>query len=174
MYTVSITIDNVIDKLADFLQPFCDGAEIVRAQANRVPMPVSPCVVLTELLQVELETPIITNDGVNNQASSKGPKRIDVQVDFYGPNAGDQCAAIKSIWRTTYCAGQFPAYIQPLYCGDGIQAPLITGEEQWQSRWMLTVSIQYNPIVTVPQQFADSVSVGSVIQIDAVSDGVIT
>ncbi len=48
MYSVSITVDNVIDALADFLQPFVGTAEIVRAQANRVPMPQGPCVVLTE------------------------------------------------------------------------------------------------------------------------------
>ena len=28
MYGVSITVDNVIDALADFLQPFCAGAEL--------------------------------------------------------------------------------------------------------------------------------------------------
>lgn len=159
MYTVSLTIDNVIDALADFLQPFVGTAEIVRAQANRTPMPTTPCVVLTELLQVDLETPYITTDGLNNQITSKGRQRIDVQIDFYGPAAGNQCAAVKSVFRTPYCAAQFPDNIQPLYCGDCIQSPLITGEEQWQSRFTLTASLQYNPVVTLPQQFADTATV---------------
>lgn len=171
MYTASITIDNVIDALADFLQPFVGTAEIVRAQSNRVPMPVSPCVVLTELLQVDLETPILDGYGTINQITSKGPKRIDVQIDFYGPAAGDQCAAVKSIYRTPYATSQFPGNIQPLYCSDGIQSPLLTGEEQWQSRWTLTASLQYNPVVTVPQQFADQASVNSFVQVDAVNYG---
>jgi hypothetical protein len=173
MYTASIAVDAVIDALASFLQPFVGSAEIVRAQVNRVPMPYTPCVVLTELLQVDLETPIVQYDGDNSQLTAKGPKRIDVQIDFYGPLAGDYCAAVKSIYRTPYCADQFPSNIKPLYCGDGIQAPLITGEEQWQSRWTLTASMQYNPSVTVPQQSAIAATVDQFVQVDAIDYGIV-
>ena len=41
------------------------------------------------------------------------------------------------------------------YCSDGMQSPLVTGEQQWEGRWTLTASLQYNPVVTVPQDFAD-------------------
>lgn len=159
MYGVSITVDGVIDALADFLQPFCDGAEIVRAQVNRVPMPGTPCVVLTELLQKDIETPILSYLPDDNQADVLGPAQIDVQVDFYGPNAGDQCKAVKGVFRSIYSASAFPDGIKPLFCSDGIQSPLITGEQQWESRWMLTASLQYNPVVSVPQQFADELAV---------------
>lgn len=171
MYTASVTVDDVIDALANFIQPFVGTAEIVRAQANRTPMPFTPCVVLTELLQVDLETPAYVYGGVIEQMTATGRQRIDVQIDFYGPSAGDQCSAIKSIFRTPYAADQFPNGIKPLYCGDGIQSPLITGEEQWQSRFTLTVSLQYNVSVTVPQQSATDAIVQPVVQVDAVDYG---
>lgn len=168
MYSASITVDNVIDALADFIQPFVGTTPIIRAQVNRVPMPTPGCVVLTELLQVDLEVPTIDNDSVNQENTITGPKRIDVQIDFYGPSAGDWCAAVKGVYRTPYATSQFSDGIKPLYCGDGIQSPLITGEEQWASRWTLTASLQYNPSVIVPQQSATEAEVNQIIAADII------
>lgn len=158
-YVSSISIDAVITALAEFLQPFVPGAQIVRAQANRVAMPTDPFVLLTELLQVDLETPVVTDDAAELQINFTSPKRIDVQIDFYGPLAGDYCTAVKGVFRTSYATAQFPANIQPLYCSDGHQTPLITAEQQYESRWTLTASLQYNPTVIVPQQYAEALSV---------------
>ena len=136
------------------LRPFVGGATIIRAQANRVPMPLGPCVVLTELLQVDLETPVITPDPTNGRSLVVTPTRMDVQIDFYGPAAGDQCKAVKGIYRTEYATLAFADGVKPLYCDDGRQTPLITGEQQWESRWTLTASLQYNARIALPQQFA--------------------
>ena len=153
-YKVSIAVDAVIGALGQFLQPFIGSAQITRAQVNRVAMPNGPFVELTEIIQVDLETPIIINNFANAQISIMGPKRIDVQIDFYGPDAGDQCTAVKTIFRSDYSPAQFPDGIAPLYCGDGIQGALTNAEQQYESRWTLTASLQFNPIVYVPMQFA--------------------
>jgi len=158
MYTSSITVDNVIDALADFLQPFVDGADIIRAQVNRVPMPALPCVVLTELFHVDLRVPSQDYDVLNDEVDLSASNRIDVQVDFYGDSAGDYCRSVETAFRTMWGFDAFPAGIKPLYTSDGIQSPLISGEQQYVSRWTLTVSMQYNPIVSVPQQFADELA----------------
>lgn len=166
MYTVSITEDDVIEALAVFLQPFCAAATIARTQVNRVAMPASPCVMLTPLLTIDLSTPIVTNDDVAETSDIRGPARIDVQIDFYGADAANFCKATKTVWRTAYATDQFPSGIKPLYCDDGRQSPLVTGEEQYESRWTLTASMQYNPDVTVPQQSAEELAT-TVIQADS-------
>lgn len=158
-YLSSIPVDAVIKALGAFLQPFVPGGQIVRAQANRVAMPPSPCVVLTELLQVDLSTPVVGNDPANAQIDITSPTRIDIQIDFYGTLAGDYCKAVKGVWRTFYATSKFPANIQPLYCSDGRQMPLITAEQQYESRWTLTASLQYNPTVIVPQDYATALAV---------------
>ena len=158
MYTSSITVDNVIDALADFLQPFVDGADIIRAQVNRVPMPSLPCVVLTELFHVDLRVPSQDYDVLNEEVDLSASNRIDIQVEFYGDSAGDYCRSVETAFRTMWGFDMFPAGIKPLYTSDGIQSPLISGEQQYVSRWTLTVSMQYNPIVSVPQQFADELT----------------
>ena len=169
MYGVSITVDNVIGALADFLQPFCAGAEIVRAQANRVPMPSGPGVVLTEMLQVNLSVPATEYQPDAGTATIEGPTRVDIQIDFYGEQAGEFCKTVKTAFRSHWGFSHFPANIKPLYTSDGIQTPLTTGEQQYESRWTLTASLQYNPIVTVPQDFADVLVPNKVLPADVVA-----
>lgn len=161
-YIPSIAVDAVIDALAAFIQPFVGAAVIVRGRVNRVPPPTDPFVLLSEVTMVDIETPHHTSDTVNQQDSLETPQRIGVQVDFYGPSAGEQCAAVKSVYRSQYATAQFPSNIQPLYCSDGLLSPLITGEEQYDSRWILTAELQYNPIVVVPQQSATALDMNIV------------
>ncbi len=171
-YVSSVTVDQVIDALKVFLTPFVGGSQIVRAQANRVAMPPNPCVVLTELLQVDLSIPAtdyqppVDPIPALGTATIRGPSRIDVQCDFYGVQAGEFCKLAQTLFRSSWGYSQFPATIKPLYTSDGVQAPLVTGEQQYESRWTLTVSMQYNPVVTVPQDFADVAVVHSLIAAD--------
>jgi hypothetical protein len=158
MYTASISVDQVIDALAAFLAPFTPGAEVVRGQVNRVPMPASPCVILTEILQSDLSVPATEYQPDDDTATIYGPAQINIQIDFYGAPAGEFCKTVKTAFRSQWGFAAFPANIKPLYTSDGMQSPLTTGEQQYESRWTLTASLQYNPIVTVPQDFADTLT----------------
>ena len=169
MYTSSITVDQVIDALADFLGPFVPGAQVVRAQVNRVAMPSNPGVVLTEMLQVDLSVPATDYQPDVDTATVYGPTRIDVQIDFYGAQAGEFCKTVKTAFRSHWGYEHFPANIKPLYTSDGMQSPLTTGEQQYESRWTLTASLQYNPTVTVPQEFADVLTPNKVLPADVVA-----
>jgi hypothetical protein len=102
-------------------------------------------------------------------ATIYGPSRIDVQIDFYGAQAGEFCKTAKTAFRSHWGFAHFPANIKPLYTSDGVQSPLLTGEQQYESRWTLTASMQYNPTVTVPQDFADNLTPTAVIPVDIVA-----
>ena len=167
----SIALDSVFDALGAFIQPFVGTAQVVRAQVNRVAMPVGSFVELTEIASSDLEVPRSTYDGVNFQSDIIGPKRLIIQADFYGALAGDWCAAVKTVWRTPYAVAQFPLGIAPLYCDDGNEAPLITGEEQYERRWTLSMNLQYNPQIVVPLQAANKLSMNILDDVDA--EGVI-
>lgn len=160
LYVTSIAIDTVIEALGAFIQPFMPaGAQIVRGQGNRVAPPLSPFVLLTEISQTDLETPRSTDDPMDGQVNILAPTQIGIQVDFYGAAAGDYCKSVKGVFRSPYAPAQFPNQIKPLFCSDGHQGPLVTGEEQYETRWTLTANLHYNPSVNVPQQYADALSV---------------
>jgi hypothetical protein len=146
-FVQSIIIDQVIDALAAFLTPFAGGLPIIRARVNRVPPPITGYIELNEIQTVDLETPSTKYVQANAQLNVITPKRIDIQVDFYGPLAGDQCNAVKTVMRSIYAPLQFPDGIKPLYCTDGQQSPLIT------------CSLQYNPVVSLPQLSANKLAI---------------
>ena len=154
-YVPSIAIDSVFDAIGTFLQPFVTPAQVIRAQVNRVAMPQGDFVELTEISNVDLEYPRQWYDTTNLQRDIIGPKRLAIQADFYGDSAGDWCAVVKTAWRTAWAVSQFPYGIAPLYCDDGSESPLITGEEQYKRRWTMMLQLQYNPILVVPQQSAN-------------------
>lgn len=164
MYTPSILVDAVIDALIAFLQPFVgEDTPIVRGQQNRVPPPGPVFVKLTEVVQSNLSAPAFFNstDPAVQQATIDTSTRIDVQIDFYGTAAGDWARAVAAVWRSPYSPDQFPTGVAPLYCSEPHQSPLITGEEQYEFRWVITASLEYNPVVTVPQQSATQLKVNT-------------
>lgn len=165
LYSSSITVDQVIDAVTAFIYPFFPNGEIVRAQVNRVALPSNPCIVLTEMTQVDLSVPFSDYQPDDDTAEINGPSRIDIQADIYGSNAGQICKTIKTAFRSHWGFANFPANVKPLYTSDGTQAPLLTGEQQYESRWTLTLSIQYNPTITVPQEFADTLEVTEIIPV---------
>ena len=166
-YVPSIAIHSVFDTLGAFLSPFVSPAQIIRAQVNRVSLPVGSFVELTELGSCDLEVPRQWYDKTNLQRNIIGPKRLMIQADFYGKDSGDWCAAVKTVWRTSWAASQFPAGVAPLYCDDGHESPLITGEEQYERRWVLTMNVQYNPVVVVPLQSANILEMNVLEDVDA-------
>lgn len=159
-YVASITVDAVIEALQAFIQLFLPpGALVIRTEVNRVAPPPSPYVALTELFEKDLNIPYDIFEGTNQITDIQSSTQIDIQVDFYGTQAGDFCKAFKNAFRSEWGVAQFGATTKPLYCDDGRQMPLITGEDQYERRWTLTASLQYNPVVTVPQQSATAVTV---------------
>jgi hypothetical protein len=118
------------------------------------------------MLQVDLSVPSTDYQPDDGTATVYGPSRIDIQIDFYGAQAGEFCKTVKTAFRSHWGFAHFPAGIKPLYTSDGMQSPLTTGEQQYESRWTLTASMQYNPTVTVPQDFADDLGVASITPAD--------
>lgn len=169
-YTASITVDDVINALITFLTPFMQGGAVARAQTNRVPLPSNPCAVVTEVLMVDLSVPATQYQPEADTATIYGPARIDIQIDFYGLEAGEFCKVVKTAFRSEWGFNQFIPGIRPLYTDDGRQTPLLTGEEQYETRWTLTASLQYNPTVTVPQQFADVLEIAEFVDVDGTKE----
>jgi len=82
-----------------------------------------------------------------------------MQVDFYGQASGDWSRVFAGLWKDeTACLALEPT-ADPLYANDPLLAPLDDSEQQYESRWTVEAFLQYNPVTTVPMQFANTATV---------------
>lgn len=99
------------------------------------------------------------------------PTKVTVQLDVHGPASADNAQIISTLLRDAYAIDQFasqtpPVDVTPLYAGDPRQAPFENEQQQIEYRWSIDAVLQANPVVSVPQQFADALVVG-LIDVDA-------
>lgn len=141
-------VDDVIDGVANYLMRFTK-AKIIRGNVNRTPMPKPPFIVLTEVLtkQVAKSSEFYSLDGETVSQQNQ----IDVQIDFYGWELSDIALSFTASIRTSWAAKNFPIWLSPLYCSDIIKSPLQNAEEQYEQRWTVTLSLQYNVDINLPQ-----------------------
>lgn len=159
--TPDITDDAIMTALRTFLLSILPaGVEVVQGQQNRVPEPTSDdFVVMTNASRTQLSTTTHLYDPATATNSVGRSNSLDVQLDVYGPNSNDNAQVIATLFRDSYGCDALGPGIQPLYCDDGHQMPLVNGEFQYQDRWRLTATLQANPQVSTPAAFMNSVAV---------------
>lgn len=97
--------------------------------------------------------------------------KVVIQCDVHGPNSADNAQIISTLLRDGYgvqsFADQSPNYgVTPLFTEDPRQMPFVNAEQAYEDRYVVEIALQVNPIISVPQQFADAATV-EVISVDA-------
>ena len=163
-YAVDIGQSAVLDILYDFIAGLLpvDPNNIVRGLGNGVPMPEGPFVCMTVTGQKRLATNI---DNYNDPVTTIGTRavmqksQLTVQIDVYGPQSNDWALILTTMFRDPYGCDMLAPDVSPLYADDPNMLPLTNAESNYEERWFVTAVLQYNPVVSVPQQFADKASV---------------
>lgn len=160
---VFLTEDALVDALGAFVQVIVgEQVAVVRGQQNRVPPPKGRYVYITPILAPALSLPRTTYADVPSGGTMTltRPTQWTAQIDCYGDGAQDMALAICIALRSSYgCNALKASGAQPLYTGEPRQLPFITGEDQYLERWSVDAVLQFNPSITVPQQFADQLRV---------------
>ncbi|MBO9332880.1 hypothetical protein GHR37_27440 [Achromobacter xylosoxidans] len=160
---ISITEDDLVEDLGAFADTLVD-CEVVRGQVNRVPSPKGDFVVVTPAGMVGLSLPVTAyadpTPGTGTRTLTR-PTQWAAQVDCYGERAQDRALVLSIALRSQYGC-EFLGELgrsQPLYTGEPRQMPLVTGEDQYMERWSFDAVLQFNPSITLPQQFAEHLHV---------------
>jgi hypothetical protein len=144
------------------------GVQVIRGLPNRAAMPpTSPgFVTMQALFEERLNMPVHSW----NYDASTPPATLDVeqgvdlpvQIDCYGPTSGDWAATISTCFEDEYGFAALAPNCDPLYCNQAQMAPLTDEELEYEERWSLEAHLQYNPVATVQQQFADTLDFTSI------------
>lgn len=173
--TLSLTESQTLQALGQFLVAVLPtGTEVVVGQDNRVASPQSAnYAVMTPILRTRLATNLTTytdgflTSGPQTRADTQATQ-VTIQVDTFGPLSGDHAQLIQTMFRSDWGVDQFATSgfdVTPLYTSEPRQMKFWDESSQVQQRWTTDMVCQCNPIVTVPQDFADQVAVG-VISVD--------
>lgn len=145
---------------------------VIQAPGNRVPMPKTDFILLNYLNRQDLTRPVESyfdeTVGTIQTSTISYDQALEygIQVDCYGANAGDNCSELTAWWDTATTCDFLETYnIQPLYHDDPRMLPLVDSESQYTKRWTTSFYLQYNPSVTMTQQFADEVDI-TLIEVD--------
>lgn len=91
--------------------------------------------------------------------------KMTFQIDVHGPSSSNFSQIISTLFRSNFAFDFFQGLnkaISPLYADDPRQAPFSNAEQQYENRFIVEAAIQVAATVTIPQQFADVITIGVV------------
>lgn len=175
-YTLDRNDSAVFQVLGDFITSTLGGAvqSVVRGPVNRVASPSQyPYIVMSPVLKEEITRPQVTISDPATQpqtAATTMSTRYQIQVDAFGPTAGDLVQVLYAVMESgdafDFFNAQATTGVYPLYAGAPQQAPFVDGEQQYEVRWTMDVSLQYNPTLTSSVQTASTVT-ANIINVEA-------
>ncbi len=157
---VAPTQSNLLAALKSFLVAVLpvngpDGKplDIIAAQQNRIPEPRGASfVVMTPTRMERIETNVDSVADANFTGSFAGTTMTISAVDPRFPTR------LRDGFGVEPFANQSPNYgVVPLYADDARQLPFTNDQQQVETRWVVDALLQANVVVSVPQQFADTV-----------------
>lgn len=154
---INLTHQHVYAALRSLIIDLLD-CEVVQGMDNGVPMPKSDFVVMTILFENRLSTN--HTDYTDNEAEQSKhmtqPTQLTVQLDCYGEQSGEWAQILSTTLRDEYACDKLAPNCQPLHADDPRMMQITNSEQQYEERWMVTALLQYNPTVTVAQDFFTS------------------
>jgi len=155
------TISNVV---------MTSGVEVVQQLDNRVAMPLPGFAMISGTRKAKLSTGAVSEDDTAGEEDHEASIDLVLQIDFFGPQADDWAVVFAQTFASVWSCDFLKDYgIQPLYCDEPRQVPMVTGEAQYEHRWLTMAHVQYKPVVSLPQEHFDAVDESglSIISVDA-------
>lgn len=176
-YTISITDAQIFTAMKAWIAQALT-AQAVQGIVNRVAMPKGGFVEMTGLLKEGLTAYNLTSYTQQNDptpGTEINQQSIDyhIQLDCYGKDSADWAQILNTSFSSDraieFFRSNYPG-IAPLHVEDPKQAPLVTGEQQYEKRWTMVAHLQYKPAITDTQESALE-AVPGVINVDAAYHG---
>lgn len=162
-FSATPTQDQVYQALLAYLTGVLpSGVPIIRGLPNRAAMPSpSPGFVLMQALFenrlfMPVDTYVTTGSSPPTTSSIEQAIELAVQIDCYGAQSGTWAAIISTTFEDAYGFNALGPNCEPLYCNEARMVSLTDEELQYEERWCLDARLEWHPVVTVTQGYADA------------------
>lgn len=155
MASLNVTQQEIYKDVRKFLIGLFPGSElqVIQAAQNNNPLP-NNAVVMQILFTNNLDIAVVTSLPPT-EAAIQNSVEVRMQIDFYGVQAEARSRIVANLWRSEHACERLTA-CQPLYVQSHNRHVYINDSNQYEDRWIMDLGLQYNPQVTVTQDFADS------------------
>ncbi len=90
------------------------------------------------------------------------PVKMTIQCDIHGSFSCDNAHIITTAFRDVYACDKFAESnknVFPLFSSEPKQIPFNNSEQQVEERWVVDLTVQVNPIITISQQFFNNLTI---------------
>lgn len=131
---------------------------VVQGQDNRVPEPIEDnYIVFWPLRMPRLATTVEMLASLGLAATYTMSSQCTIQLDVHGPSALDNSSIVQTMFRSGYAVDFFAGLgstIAPLYADDPRNMPFVSGEQQYEDRYIIEANLQVNQTITTTAQSA--------------------
>lgn len=151
---MAATLDDIYADVRSLLLGLFD-CEVIRGYSNNVPLPKPPFVLMNILNETAAATNEHAYSPADETAAVSRQSEIQMQLDFFGAEAGQMAQKTVLLWRDFYACERLK-FCQPLYVGLARFMPLTNEESEYEERWMTTVHLAYAPQAEHQQKFINA------------------
>lgn len=112
-------------------------------------------IVMNILFEKDFDYSTTHYDKVKGEAYVQNSVQATLQLDFYGEESQARSRVVANLWRNFYATDRLTV-CQPLRARDPRHLPYINDSNLYEDRYMLELTLQYNPEITHKQDFVDS------------------
>ncbi|MGV7078489.1 phage neck terminator protein [Testudinibacter sp. P80/BLE/0925] len=126
--------------------------KVIRGYSNNVPLPESPFILMNIIHEKAVSTNVHDFSVADGNAEVMQTIELMMQIDFYGEQAGTMARKFTHLWRDFHACENLTC-CQPLYCDEAKYLPFTNEKSNYESRFMTTATLNYNPVVIHDQDF---------------------
>lgn len=157
MATINLTQNDIYKEMRSFLVQLFDTESVIKPNQNGSPVPEN-AIVMNIINESDLDMSVSRYQIERNEATVQNSVEMLFQVDFYGDEAQQKARTLANLWRNHYASDRLKV-CQPLYAKQPIHAPFVNEKSMYEDRYIVELSLQYNPYVTHNQVFTDDVDI---------------
>lgn len=157
MATITLTQDDIYKEVRGFLVNLFNTQSVIKSIQNGSPLPLN-AIVMNIINETDLDMAVSRYQYEKLEATVQNSVEMMMQIDFYGDEAHKRARTLANLWRNHYATDRLKN-CQPLYAKNPIHAPFVNEKSMYEDRYIVELSLQYNPYVTHEQVFADDIDI---------------